>query len=153
MAATTNYSDVATIENAPTPSTLLSGGLNRARVRVVQATMELPAVDANSLINICKLYKGDRVLMNSFVIFDDLGNGCSLDIGDTDTAGEGAAADIDRYADGIDTSSAGIFVFNSVATCIDKVPYEVGEECWLQGKVLGAGSEGTLVFTIFIAQG
>lgn len=148
--AVTLYSDVATKENAPAGSELLSAQRGDAKVRCVQAVAELAAAAANAEIAICRLHKGDEVLMNSFVMFDDMGVGTSLDFGDDD---DSTAVDADRYADGIDTATAaGVFVFNSVVTCIDKVPYTVQKDCWLIAKNLGAASTGTLKATIFIAR-
>ena len=87
--------------------------------------------------------------MNSFLMHDDLGTGTSMDIGDDDSAD----ADPDRYADGIDTAAAaGVFQFNDVETCIDKVPYKIQNDCWLTATNLGAAATGTLKFTIFIVR-
>lgn len=144
------YTDVATKEYAPDPTAMLTPQRAGAKVRCVQAVVELAAAAADAEIAICKLRKGDEVLMDSFVMFDDLGTGTTLDIGDDDDT---TAVDADRYADGIDTATAaGTFVFNSVATCIDKVPYTAQKDCWLIAKNLGASATGTLKFTIFIAR-
>jgi hypothetical protein len=144
------YSDVATKQNTPDPTNMLNVQRAGAKVYCVQAEYEADALAADDIINVCKLRKGDEVLMNSFVIFDDLGTGTTLDIGDDDDTD---AADPDRYADGIDTASAAaVFQFNDVATCIDKVPYAVQKDCWLQATNLGAEATGTLKFTIFIAR-
>jgi len=147
------YSDIATKENAPDPANMLSPQRAGAKVYCVQSVYEAAALAANEVIRVCKLHKGDEVLMNSFVMFDDLGAGTTLDIGDDDPGDTGGAGDIDRYADGIDTATAAaVFVLNDVTTCIDKVPYTVQEDCWLTAKNLGAAATGTLKFTIFIAR-
>lgn len=142
------YSDIATVEKTPTPGSPLVAAKFHGKTRVVQASYEAAALAAASIINICKLRKGDIVLMNSFAMFDALGAGTSLDVGDNDSAG----ADADRYADGIVTTSAEVFQFNDVAACIDKVPYIVQNDCWLQATLLGAEGAGTIKFTIFIAR-
>jgi len=144
------YSDIGTVENVPTPQTPLVAAKYHGKVRVVQAIYEAAALDIDDVINICKLRIGDIVLMNSFVMFDNLGTGCTLDIGDDDDT---VLVDVDRYADAIDTAtSAETFQFNDVVTCIDKVPYVIAKDCWLQATNLGAAITGTLKFTIFIAR-
>ena len=94
------YSDVATIENAPhVGDTFNNAQRLMGKVRVVQASYEMASTAANVEIAICKLRKGDEVLMNSFVMHDDCGtSGNTMDIGDDDDT---TAADADRYADGI----------------------------------------------------
>jgi hypothetical protein len=148
------YSNVATIQNAPHVGDSFNNPQRAGgKVRVVQASYEAAALAANDVIRVCRLRKGDEVLMNSFVMFDDLGTGTTLDIGDDDPLDTGGAGDVDRYADGIDTAAAAaVFVFNDVTACIDKVPYTIQADCWLTAKNLGAAATGTLKFTIFIAR-
>jgi hypothetical protein len=144
------YSDVALKQSDPANNDMLDAQRGDAKVRCVQPVIELDAAAADTEFALCRLYKGDEVLMNSRIMFDDLGTGVTLDIGDDDDTD---AADDDRYADGIDVASAaGSFVFDSVATCIDKVPYRIQKDCWLKGMILGAAATGTLKGTIFIAR-
>jgi hypothetical protein len=146
------YSDVATKEHTPDPSNMLSPQRAGAKVYTVQAAIELAAAAADSEIAICRLRKGDEVLLNSFMSHDVLGVGTSMDIGDNDDT---TAVDADRYVDGADTAAAAdMIAFKDVgaAACIDKVPYTVQKDCWLIAKVLGAAATGTVKFTIFIAR-
>lgn len=144
------YSDVATKQNDPANNEMLAPQRGDAKLHAVQCEYELDAVAADTEIALCRLRKGDEVQMDSFIMFDDMGTDVTMDIGDDDDTD---AADQDRYADGIDVATAaGTFVFNSVATCIDKVPYTVQKDCWLIAKVLGAAATGTLKANIRIAR-
>lgn len=144
----TVYSDIATIENSPTPSTLMDHGQVRGKVRHVSATYECASLATASVINICRLYKGDRVLLSSFIISDDLGSGNTLAVGDTDSV---TAADPDRYLEATAAASAVVIQFNDATACIDKTPYEIQEDCWLTCTVVDECT-GTIQFEIDIVE-
>jgi hypothetical protein len=145
----TVYSDLATIQNAPHVGDSMNiAAKEGGKIRVVIASYEAAALAANDIINICKLRKGDIVLPQSLVMHDDLGTGTTMDIGDNDSAG----ADADRYVDGIDTAAAAsVAFFNQVAE-IDKIPYVIQNDCWLQATNLGAAATGTIDFYILISR-
>lgn len=144
----TVYSVEAAIENAPTPSTLMDHGQIRGKVRHVTATYEAASLAAASVINVCRLYVGDRVLLSSFIITDALGSGVTLALGDDDSV---TAADPDRYLEATAAASAVVIQLNDVTTCIDKVPYEIQEECWLTCTTADE-STGTIQFEIDIVE-
>jgi hypothetical protein len=60
------------------------------------------------------------------------GVACTVDIGDDDDEGVGAAADPDRYADGLDVAAAGIDQFSSIAAAARLTPYVTSKECWCE---------------------
>src|SRR5574343_29695 len=75
------------------PSSKVDGRLKRC-----VATIEADAMAADSVIYVCKPPKGARWSSLSKVTFDDLGTGCTLDVGIP-----GAAT---KFATGIDCASA-----------------------------------------------
>lgn len=80
-------------------------------------------------INLVKLPQGAEIdPAASSVTGDGVATTCTLDIGDDDTAGVGAAADADRYADGLDVAAAGIDAFSANACAARLVPYALGAD-------------------------
>jgi len=126
----TVYSDVATIENAPTPDTLIESGQVRGKVRSVNFAYTATALADASVIRVCRLYKGDQVLLGGSWIGseDNLGSGVTLALGDDDDT---TAADADRYLEATAIATAEIIQLNDAVACLSKVPYVVGKTCWL----------------------
>lgn len=141
-------SDTATIETTPTPSTLMDHGLIRGKMRHVTAIYECASLATASVIRVCRLYKGDRVLLSSYIITDDLGTTNTLTLGDDDSV---TAADPDRYLEAAAAASACVIQCNDYATCIAKVPYEIQETCWLTSTVTEEAT-GTVQFEIDIVE-
>ena len=114
----------------------LSQGVSDATLHCVVATYEASSTAANTVINLFKLPK-DVVIQNLVVAFDALGSGTSIDIGDV--------GDVDRYVDGVTTTSAG-----SVAGVLpDGLGYVIGtdttnDDTVLTAKVLGGSATGTI---------
>lgn len=134
------YSDIATKQKTPTPGDPLDVRREGGKDRRVKFSYELAGLAANSVIALCKGYKGEELALGgSYVMFDILGAGTSLDIGDDDAAG----VDADRYADGIATTAAGVHPLPAVAV-IDKVPYRFQNDCWITATILGSAGTGTL---------
>lgn len=80
-------------------------------------------------LNLCKLPQGaviDPTL--SSVVGDGVATTCTIDIGDDDVLGVGAAADADRYADGLDVAAAGVDQFDANACAARLVPYALGAD-------------------------
>jgi len=148
----TVYSTVATIENAPTPSTAMEAGEVRGKIRSITGSYTYNTTASGTVVNLCKLYKGDQVkLGGSWIGSEDaLGSGCTIAIGDTDDTD---TADADRYLVATDVAAAGDIVqFNDVATCFTKVPYTIQKECWLTATDAGhATVVGDLRFEVFIS--
>lgn len=92
---------------------------------------------ANDIVNLGVLPKGaiiDPTL--SSVVTDGIAATATIDIGDTDDAGVGAVADVDRYADGLDVAAAGIDLFSANACAARLTPYALGEEAIIQAKFI-----------------
>lgn len=143
------YSDIGTIQNAPhVGDAYNSASKEGGKIRTVLASYEADGLAADDVIGVCKLRKGDIVLPTSFVMFDDLGTGTTLDIGDDD----GGTGDPDRYTDGLDTASAAAVAFLNDIGIIDKIPYVIQNDCWLTATNLGAAATGTIRFFVQIVR-
>lgn len=70
------------------------------------------------------------------VVSDGIATTATLDVGDDDVLGVGAAADVDRYADGLDVAAAGIDKFDSIACAARLTPYVLGSEAWIIGTLV-----------------
>ena len=141
-------SDVATIEAAPTPSTLMEHGLVRGKMRHVTAKYTCASLPTASTIRICRLYAGDRVLLNSYLFTEDLLTTNTLAVGDDDSV---TAADPDRYMEAATAAAADVLQFNDFVTCVDKVPYTIQETCWLTCLTSGEAT-GSIQFEIDIVE-
>lgn len=73
---------------------------------------------------------------HSTVVSDGIATTATLDVGDDDVLGVGAAADVDRYADGLDVAAAGIDKFDANACAARLTPYVLGSEAWLIGTLV-----------------
>lgn len=143
------YSDIGTIQNAPhVGDSFNSASKEAGKIRTVLASYEADALAADKVIGVCKLRKGDIVLPTSFVMFDDMGTGTSLDVGDDD----GGTGDPDRYVDGLDTAAAAAVAFMNDIGMIDKIPHVITADCWLTATNLGAAATGTIKFFIQIVR-
>lgn len=114
----------------------LSQGVADASLHCVVATYEASSTAANTVINLFKLPK-DVVIQNLVVAFDALGSGTSIDVGDV--------GDVDRYVDGVTTTSAG----SAVGVLPDGLGYVIGtdaehDDTVVTAKVLGASATGTI---------
>lgn len=90
---------------------------------------------ANDIVRLTKLKAGSIILPHlSLVTSDAIAATATIDIGDDDVAGVGAAVDADRYADGLDVAAAGIDLFSSVAptTAARTTPYALGADSWIE---------------------
>lgn len=81
---------------------------------------------AGDKINIGKLPGCIIDPSHSTVVGDGVATTATLDVGDDDVAGVGAAADGDRYADGLDVAAAGVDRFDSIAAAARLTPYALG---------------------------
>ena len=111
-------------------------GVTDATLHCVVATYEASSTAANTVINLFKLPK-NVVIQNIVVAFDALGSGTSLDIGDV--------GDVDRYVDGVTTTSAG----SAAGVLPDGLGYVIGtdttnDDTVLTAKVLGGSATGTI---------
>jgi hypothetical protein len=114
----------------------LSQGVADASLHCAVATYEASSTAANTVINLFKLPK-DVVIQNLVVAFDALGSGTSLDVGDV--------GDVDRYVDGVTTTSAG----SAVGVLPNGLGYVIGtdaehDDTVVTAKVLGGSATGTI---------
>lgn len=115
---------------------VFSQGVTDATLHCVTATYEASSTAANTVINLFKLPK-DVVIQNMVVAFDALGSGTSMDIGD--------AGDVDKYVDGVTTTSAG----SAVGVLPDGLGYIIGsdaehDDTIVTAKILGGAATGTI---------
>lgn len=68
----------------------------------------------------------------SSIVNDGFATTATVDIGDDDDEGVGAAADVDRYADGLDIAAAGIDRYSDIAAAARLTPYVTSKECWCE---------------------
>jgi len=84
---------------------------------------------AGDKINIVKLPQGCIIdPSHCTVVTDGIAGTATVDVGDDDVAGVGAAADVDRYADGLDVAAAGVDRFDSIAAAARLTPYTLGAD-------------------------
>jgi hypothetical protein len=84
---------------------------------------------ANDILNLVKLPQGAIIDPSlSSVVNDGIATTATIDIGDDDTAGVGAAADADRYADGLDVAAAGVDLFTANSSATRLTPYVLGAD-------------------------
>ncbi len=144
--------DVATIQAAPTPETLLELSKVRGRVQMVSALYELLGTEvATDTIKICKLPPGALVLPISYIEGENPGSALTLDIGDDDDT---VLVDPDRYVDALDLAAGGNFLFSGASGVATATPYVTGKECWLEATVMTATTltpDAKLRFIIFLA--
>lgn len=99
--------------------------------KVYTLTGEEAAAD---VIRICRLKQGQIVLPTlSVVTSDGAATTLTVDVGDDDTHGVGAAADPDRYCDGANVAAANTRpLFSATGNPpAATTPYVVGADCWL----------------------
>jgi len=108
----------------------MESGKVRGKVRSVSWRYAATSLADATTIRVCKLYKGDQVLLGGSWIGseDNLGSGVTLSMGDDDDT---TAADPDRYLEATAIATAAIIQLNDAVACLSKVPYRVQKECWL----------------------
>ena len=168
MATALAYSDIATIQNAPTIETLNDATKVGGKLRVARGKYTA-AVETSigARINLCKLPKGARVIpeLSQFKAGEFTTNTATITIGDDDDNGDAQGAhaantaDADRYmvADVMDAADATYFPLNGVpniaaAACVDS--YKLGSEAWIYATLgvavmaIGDNFDFTIVYTI-----
>lgn len=128
---------------SPIGSNILDGGLNKAKVVTMYDTYEASALAAGSVIKVCDKIPVGAIVTRIDVVFDDLGTGNTIDVGD--------ALDVDRYVDGADVATAASSASFPNATCIAGVGYQIVDtgvastsSNQIQITVLGAAATGTI---------
>lgn len=134
----TKNSDLYAIQTAPTLRTRNNPVRENASLRFIEALYTMLGTEAaNDLINIAVGFPGMVIdPSHSTVVSDGIATTATLDVGDTDASGVGAAADADRYADGLDVAAAGVDRFDSIACAARLTPYTIASDCIIQAKLV-----------------
>lgn len=120
------------------------------RLRFVERTYTMVGTESNAdYINICKLYKGEKVYANLSDVLctvDIAGASTTLDIGDDDASGSDT-----RYASQIDVAAVGRDAFDETT-----INYTITEDsCWLRASfavVNTPAAGGKIVFRVAIRE-
>jgi hypothetical protein len=126
----TSNSDIYAKQISPTlgnrnPGLKVSAGVLFATAIVTLAGTEV----AGHVANLVKLPMGVRIDPTlSTVTSEGVATTLTVDVGDDDVLGVGLAADVDRYADGLDCAAAGIDKFDSIIAASRLTPYTLGSE-------------------------
>ncbi|MCK9326769.1 MAG: hypothetical protein M0P69_14855 [Bacteroidales bacterium] len=135
----TLYGVNATKMLTPTGANIIDQGINKSNVCFMYDTYEASAVAANDVIIVCDKLPVGAIVTSIKLVFDDLGAGNTVDVGDGDTA--------DRYMDGIDVATAAGTATYPNETCIAGVGYQVtgeDDDDQLQITILGSTATGTI---------
>jgi hypothetical protein len=126
-------SNIAAVQAAPNIGDWLEGRYVTGMLLIATVTVTMLGTEAAAdTVKLVKLPKGAMVDPTfSTIVNEALATTATIDIGDDDTAGVGAAADADRYADGLDVAAAGIDRFDSIAAAARLTPYVLGAESWI----------------------
>ena len=98
-----------------------------ARVQFAEIAYTMLGTEAAAdVINLCKLPEGAKIVPGlSNVTGDGIATTATMDIGDTDDT---TAADVDRYADGLDVAAAGTDLFSAIAGVAQLTPYALQKD-------------------------
>ena len=122
----------------PTLGNRMQSPIFTLNVRTVEVIYTMLGTEAAAdIINIVKLPQGaiiDPTL--SSIVTDGIAGTATIDIGDDDTAGVGAAADVDRYADGLDVAAAGVDLFTANAAAARLTPYALGADSIIRATLV-----------------
>lgn len=132
----TNYGVHRTLEAA---GTMLDPGEWGARVKVSYDYYEASAVTADSTISMCKVPKGARIIGGT-VMFDSLGTGVTLAVGDGD--------DADEYMTATSAASAGSADFG----IIDNLGEALTADEYMILTVGTAAATGTIKMWVWYVQ-
>lgn len=128
--ATTNSTVYAKQINPTMANRIADPNQTQTPVRFFEYTHTMLGTEAAAdVLNLVKLPLGaiiDPTL--STMVNDGAATTATVDIGDDDTAGVGAAADGDRYCDGVSVAAAGIVRFDSIASAARLTPYALGAD-------------------------
>jgi hypothetical protein len=122
----------------PTLANRMQSPIFTLNVRMVEVIYTMLGTEAAAdIINIVKLPQGaiiDPTL--SSIVTDGIAGTATIDIGDDDTAGVGAAADVDRYADGLDVAAAGVDLFTANSAAARLTPYALGADSIIRATLV-----------------
>jgi hypothetical protein len=134
----TRNSDQAALQADPTLGNRAQGLKISGLLLIATSTYTMLGTEAaGDKINIVRLPM--RAMVDptySTVVGDGIATTATLDVGDDDVLGVGAAADVDRYADGLDVAAAGIDKFDANACAARLTPYVLGSESWIIGTLV-----------------
>jgi len=130
----TFYSDLGLLENNPNIGARAQGLAKSAILLWADCLYTMlgteAAADKVRLFRLPPRAKVDPML--STVVTDGIATTATIDIGDDDDGGVGAAVDVDRYADGLDVAAAGVDKFDSIIAAARLTPYVTSKDCWCE---------------------
>lgn len=130
----TTYTDQGTLQADPVIGSRAQGLKISGLLLIATSTYTMLGTEAaEDKVRIVKL--SERSMVDPTfctVVSDGIATTATLDVGDDDVLGVGAAADVDRYADGLDVAAAGIDKFDSIAAAARLTPYVLGSEAWIE---------------------
>lgn len=131
-------SDIYAVQAAPTLRNRNTGREQNGLVMFADVLYEMDGTEAaNDVVNLVRLPGGVKVDPTlSTVTGDGIATTATIDVGDDDAEGVGAAADVDRYADGLDVAAAGIDLFSANACAARLTPYVLSKESIIQAKFI-----------------
>ena len=122
----------------PTLGNRLQAPTFTLNVRTVEVIYTMLATEvAGDVINIVRLPQGaiiDPTL--SSIVTDGIAGTATIDVGDDDVLGVGAAADVDRYADGLDVAAAGVDLFTANSAAARLTPYALGADSIIRATLV-----------------
>jgi hypothetical protein len=128
--ATTNSTIYAKQINPTMANRLTSPQALSLNVRLFEFVYTMLGTEtAADIINLVKLPLGAIIVPGlSSVTTDGIATTATIDVGDDDVLGVGAAADPDRYADGLNVAAAGVDLFDANACAARLTPYALGAD-------------------------
>ncbi len=120
-------------------SNVISTGENKAGKYYIYDTYEAASISADDVIQVGDVLPDGAMVTRIDLVFDDLGTGTTMDVGDSTT--------VDRYVDGVDTATAAAITAFPSAAEIDNIGYKIGTNAGdgqIQLTNLGAAATGTI---------
>lgn len=112
----------------------VKGNLITSRLSIAQLTYTMVGTEAAA--DVVRLFLGKQgmnILSHLSQVYSDaIAATATLDIGDLDLLGVGAAVDPDRYADGLDVAAAGWDLFSANSSASQITPYYLGSDAWIE---------------------
>ena len=122
-----DYSALGDIQRLPEAAIQSEASLLGGKVRVAFCHFETTALAAASTVYLAKLPKGARLLPISHIMWEaGQDAGLTVDMGDDDDAGEGAAVDPNRYMLTVTPGANDAITYLSAAANVDAAAWEGG---------------------------
>jgi len=128
----THNSTIAVKQASPSLGNRNDPRYERGELRRVAGSYTMLGTEAQGdFLKLVNLPKGAMVIPHLSRVghLSTLATTATLDVGDDDVLGVGAAADADRYCDGIDIAAAGVDAFATGVA--DATKYVLGADSWI----------------------